>query len=230
MCLVAVFIGLQGTTVTNLRFGEVLASVFVITFAYIACLFLGKSAEADRQQYQNHTELSTLAENIQFRDSFVLTVEDKEIDDKQQESDQSKTLELLVIVSEDLRLDLLRTEFVKFFLDSFGGCVGVVATDVYTAAGLGDLAAHILIEFTNHHVPLTVFDEVMGTRHRDRRTFGFTDTDNENLYPFFLGTLSHRYRIIFVVLTVGDQDDRTAGIRNRMAISISVIDRAKAAD
>ena len=128
---------------------------------------------------------------------------------------------MLVVVREDLGLDFLRTEFVEFFLDGFGSGVGVIATHVDSAACLSYLAAHVFVQLRNDHVSLPIFDEVIRARHRDGRTFGFTDTDHENLYAFFLGALGYGYGIVFVVLTVGDEDDGTA----RVALLSKATDR-----
>ena len=168
MRFVTVLITLKGATVVHLGFGEVLTLVFTVSLTHIACLFLSKRAEAAKNQCR-HDDMTScrFSKNIHFRDGFVLSIEDKEIDDEQQEGDEGKTLELLVVVREDLGLDLLRGEFVKLFLDSFGGCVGVVAAHIDSAAGLCDLTTHVFVQFGNDHIALTVFDEVVRSRHGD---------------------------------------------------------------
>ena len=122
-------------------------------------------------------------------------------------------MELLVIVGEDLRLYLLRSEFIEFFLDSFRSGVGVVTTDVDTSAGLRYLTAHLFVEAADNDVSFAVLAVVIRTRQRNRTAFGFTDTDDEHLDAFFFGALGYCDRIVLVVLTIGDKDDSPAGVR-----------------
>ena len=101
-------------------------------------------------------------------------------------------------------------QFVKLFLDGLGSCIRVVATDVYTSTCLRYLAAHVFVETADDDVPLTVLHEVIRTRYRNRAAFGLTDTDYQHLDPFLFGAFGYRYGIVLVVLTIGDDDDRTA--------------------
>ena len=150
VCLVAILVFLQTAAVVDLRFGVVLLLVLAVAFAHIAGFFLGEGVEADEQQEGDAEGAGTrktemFSKDVHFRDSFVLAVEDKEVDDEQKQGDQSKALELLVIVRVDLRLDLLRRQFVEFFLDRLRGRVGVVAAHINATSGLRNLAAHVFV-------------------------------------------------------------------------------------
>ena len=74
------------------------------------------------------------------------------------------------------------------------------------------LATHLFVETADHHVSLTVFDEVIRARQRNRGAFGFTDTHYQHLYPFLFGAFGNGYGIVLVVLTIGDEYDRTTRI------------------
>ena len=121
-------------------------------------------------------------------------------------------MELLVIVGVCRRFDLLGCQFIEFFLDGFGGGVGVITTDVDTSAGLRYLAAHLFVKTTDDDVSFAVLTEVIRSGHRDRTAFGFSDTYYQHLDTFFFGTTCDGHCIIFMVLSIGDEDDRTTGV------------------
>ena len=152
------------------------------------------------------------SENIHFGNRFVLAVEDKEVNDEQQQRNQRKALELLIVIRKYLCLDLLGRQFVEFLLDGFGGSVRVVATDVDTTAGLGDLTTHVLVQTTHDHIPLTVLAEGIRTRHRNRCTLRFTDTYYQHLNSRLFCTFGNCHGIVLVVLSIGDEDDGSASI------------------
>ena len=74
------------------------------------------------------------------------------------------------------------------------------------------LTAHLFVQAADNHIALTILDEVIRPGQRNRTSFGFTDTYNYHLDAFFFGTFGNGYGVIFVVLAIGDQDDRTAGV------------------
>ena len=81
MRFITVLVGLQRTTVIDLRFGEVLLLVVAVSAANITCLFLCKNTEAAKDQGRRNDMTSCrFSEDIQLRNGFVLSVEDKEID------------------------------------------------------------------------------------------------------------------------------------------------------
>ena len=166
MRLVAVFVLLQSAAVIDFRLRIVLRTVVFVAVDDVKHLFLRKGVDTHEQQ--GDRQYAVFSENIHFGNRFVLAVEDKEVDDEQQQRNQSKALELLVVVRKYLCLDLLGRQFVEFLLDGFGGGVRVVATNVDTTAGLGNLTTHVLVQTTHDHIALTVLAEVIRTRHGDR--------------------------------------------------------------
>ena len=120
-------------------------------------------------------------------------------------------MELLVVVRIDLRFYLLGREFVQLFLYRAHRGVGVVAADVDAASGLRDLATHIFVESADNDIALTVFHEVIRSGNGHRGSFGLTDADNNDLNTGFFGAFSDRDGIVFMVLSIGNEDDGTAG-------------------
>ena len=93
---------------------------------------------------------------------------------------------------------------IKLLLQGTHGRICIVTTHIHAATCLRNLLTHLLVEFADYHLSLTILKVVIGARFRDRCSLGLSYTYYEDLNTQFVGFLSSSYGIILMVLTIGN--------------------------
>ena len=134
-CLRIAVVLFYGLAVADLGIGKVTSPVLLVTLTDILAVGLGTHAHGHQQQQNGCSGLFAGTKQRHTLQQRVLALKQANLNNEQQQSQDAKRLELLVIVAVDSCLRLLLGQLLKFLVEQVLSIAVVLDVDIGTATG-----------------------------------------------------------------------------------------------
>ena len=116
----------------------------------------------------------------------ILYLEQTDFDDKQQDDENAYSLELFIISAVNHARYIAFLQFGNIIIQCSFRIAGVVYMNVLTLTCLGKFLTHLLIQRGHDGVACIVL-QIRAVAHRDWRSLGVTNAQNEDIDSFQIG-------------------------------------------